>query len=327
MIHAPSKIQSLTWHDENIHRDLRNKPLRKYIPAFNSLTAIDLRPTGLPKEWSAMIVSYLKAATNLERLTLSFGSDHRKGPSILVNDMVKRCDWPSLTSLEFADASFPRSGMIKFLKKCISLRHLVFRDCSVRVLDIFKLRRAAISQLTSIVITGGSHQFLESSLLDFVNKSSSSLADLDGESIRAIPVENTIHTEKFTRDDHLTFTHTGNEGEYPYTEAEDEQEETYWSWGRVGLEREIYYWPVDNADEAKSGTTIWHFKRRNGQQWYGDGDPLEYLSDWDSDAGDEATQVPGGEEFMDFCRSSPANSGAVPTPKAILTGLMTKASA
>lgn len=210
--------------------------------------------------------------------------------------------------------------MVKFLEKCISLRHLFFRECSVSFNDIFELRKAAISQLTSIIVTGGSHQFLQSSLLGFVNKTSSSLVDLDGEFVHSIPRECTIHTEPLTRYDDLTFTGSDDLN----STGSGDKDDNHWSWGRYGPEREIYYWPVDNANEAQSETTIRHFKRRNGQIWYGDGDPLEYLSDWDSEAGDEATQAPGGKEFVEFCKSNPTNSGALPAPKAYLYGLMTK---
>lgn len=189
------KIRSLTLVDEN--RTLGYQLQSEDVPAFKSLTTIELYSMGLEHEALDLIVQCLKAATGLKRLALSFERDNSVVPSLLVTTLSQSCDWPSLTYLEITDASFPQNHMVKFLEKCISLRDLVLRECSVSVDDIFALRTATIRQLTSIVITGGEQPFLESSLLNFVNKTSSSLISLDGESVRSIPRERTIHTKPY----------------------------------------------------------------------------------------------------------------------------------
>ncbi|KAI1116735.1 hypothetical protein F5Y14DRAFT_448892 [Nemania sp. NC0429] len=321
MRQIPPKIQSLTWHDEYFHKDLGNEIRPWDLAAFKSLKIIELCPSQLSLRDSNSIVQCLRAATHLESLTLHFDRSAPPVPSVLVTTVLKWCNWPNLTYLEFTHAVFPPNDMVQFLGRCIGLRHLVLRECNISIDHILELRKAALRQLTSIIVTGGSHQLLESSLLDFVNQTSSSLVGLDGENMHLLPRDCTIHTEQSTRYEDLT---CPDDGEHT-TKFGEEHEYKYWSWGRFGKEREVHYWPVDKASEAQSDTTIWRFKRPNGEVWHSVEDPMEYLSDWDSDAGDEATPVPGGEAFPEFCKTSPTNSGAMPTPKAYLLGLMIKA--
>ncbi|CAJ2511009.1 Uu.00g066340.m01.CDS01 [Anthostomella pinea] len=66
---------------------------------------------------------------------------------------------------------------------------------------------------------------------------------------------------------------------------------TYWAWDH--FEDGTYYWEMaaEDAAYAMAKSSTWAFTRRDGATVEGD-DPLEFFSDWDSDAGDDATPAP-----------------------------------
>lgn len=76
-----------------------------------------------------------------------------------------------------------------------------------------------------------------------------------------------------------------------------------WAFGLY--ETDMWYWKEPHNVADKTGqpagwpTKLWYFKYRNGCVAYGD-DPLEFFSDWDSEAGDVSEPTPYGTPLSGF---------------------------
>ncbi|KAI8950995.1 hypothetical protein F4801DRAFT_312366 [Xylaria longipes] len=316
MNRAESNVRALSWQDENIHpTNLGNILLPIHVSAFRALTTIYLCPTGFSQEQLDLMVICLKAAINLERLSLCYDRGGLKCP--LISALAKSCACPSLISFEVSHINLFLNHMGSFLSKCTSLRHLHFRECRVLLGDVLKLRREmSPCQLTSITITSDATAnltFQESSLVDYVSRRSPLLLDSDGNLVQTLARNYRVCTES-PNDDDSTSTFSDDE-ESTLQHLRDDWQKPYWSWGRFGPRGDMYYWQVEDADEAQAETTIWSFKDRSGRTR--SGDPLEYLSDWDSEADNEATPLPYGEAYdKELYNPNPAFSGAEPPPGA-----------
>ncbi|KAI0196163.1 hypothetical protein EV127DRAFT_404112 [Xylaria flabelliformis] len=291
-----SNVRTLSRQDKlhNYRANFGTESLLKHNTAFQALTRIDLCPILFNEEQREIVISCLKAATNLEHLSLCFGRLTHN----LDFTLIDSCNWTTLTSLELFGNRFANLPLVSFLNRCTGIRHLVLQDCIVKSADILKLREKSSCQLTSIFITceAASHSYLESNLLDFVNRRSSVLLDSDGDSMETIG-NHRICTELSNGDDSMpTSSDTEEEEKESTLNHPWYWEEPYWSWGEFGPSHDIYCWQVDDIDEAQAGTTIWSFKGRNGRTLYGD--PLEYFSDIDSKDGLEITPLPWGLDFF-----------------------------
>ncbi|KAI0861985.1 hypothetical protein F4860DRAFT_513414 [Xylaria cubensis] len=292
-----SNVRTLSRQDK-LHKyraGFGTESLPKHNTAFEALTRIDLCPIVFNEEQREIVISCLKAATNLEHLSLCFGRVAHK----LEFTLIDSCTWTTLTSLELFGIGFENLPIVSFLNRCTGIRHLVLQECTVKSADILELREKSSCQLTSIFITceAASHSYPESNLLDFVNRRSSILLDSDGDPMETIR-NHRICTELSNGDDSMP---TSSD-----TEEEEEEESTlnnpwhwaepYWSWGRLPPSYDVYCWQVDDVDEAQAGTTVWSFRGCDGDILYGD--PLEYFSDIDSEDSLEITPLPWGTDFF-----------------------------
>ncbi|KAI0443338.1 hypothetical protein F4803DRAFT_515814 [Xylaria telfairii] len=236
MKHAQSNVQTLSWQDENTnYTNLGRRILCTQIDAFKGLTTIDLSPTIFSQEQCDWIVLCLKAAINLKHLSLCYERRHYEGRCPLISGLVGSCAWTSLTSIEFSYISFSKYRMmVPFLAKCTGLRQLYLRECLVYCTDIMALRQLPSRQFTSIVITGkAEYCYLESSLLDYVNRISDVLIDSDKQPIRVTPRDGCgVCTVQSPDDNDLI-----------------RQHKPHWSRARFDPDGDLHYWQADDFYE------------------------------------------------------------------------------
>ncbi|KAI1781212.1 hypothetical protein F4818DRAFT_436406 [Hypoxylon cercidicola] len=340
------RIKSLYWADERPDSSLFN--LNPEAPhAFSALTSIDLCISHFEKGDLDTVVHFLSKAEELRNLSLCFERTSPKSGRELVEDVLLWYQWPHLTSLQLGGIQLPSSMLGRFCRRhSRRLRHLTFFMCKVTVPDLVQLRGTPNLELASITIRSDNDEstlFLpQERILPFVNMASSVIIGADGEPIphnsryeirteASIYDHRTCSTAAYFDSKLNKFKHAyyntdlkeiksdgegspdeGDEGEF-----KDSQEKTYWTWRKLEpFSDETYYWQVDNAELAKAETTFWEFTNRNGLKAYGE-DPLEYFSDWDSDAGDVATPTPYCLELQEYSctfsgirRESPPPEGA-----------------
>ncbi|KAK9773211.1 hypothetical protein AB5N19_11811 [Seiridium cardinale] len=298
--------------------------------AFQCLTTLELclGSTAHDKpEEADSLVSVMIAINGLTsfKLCLEHGSKHQSAGDGILCKLLTQAKWPRLTAFELVDAFGPdlRHALLPFLRKhSASLRQLRFLHCGITMEHIMAMRKMDCLHLDAIEVlvpdTESHYLFSDTMIKAFINQESDSELLLGQ-----------YRSSKTTAQDY-----TESEEEDPYVPqlskngllfGGDDNEEyegmhggSYWKLGRLGPNWNIYYWQVgdDDIDEDAYETTSWAFVHRGGRTAQGN-DPLDYFSDWDSEAGDVAVSTPYGAAFNEFKSNNrpqgpPLPDGAVP---------------
>ncbi|KAI0014114.1 hypothetical protein F4779DRAFT_612922 [Xylariaceae sp. FL0662B] len=326
MSRAGSRIRSLGWADEETYTSLTSHLRPEASDAFSALTSINLCISRFPpiddEQSLPTFISCLSAATDLTHLSLCFERSNYRFPECLMADIFSQCHWPHLTSLHLMDVKLRKCGFHQFFKNHSSLRHLALDSCQVLYSDISAMGCSPNLRLDSITIRSGydnKHRDMsEKNLLHLINKESTDL-ELQQWELESKDMEIKTTTE-FAHDHHAwsTAVHFDWRNQSPANDESDGNEDipdeddedngefkntqppTYWAWDRFHG-GDVYYWPVEeeNAAQAQTATEYWQFTTRDGATAFGS-EPLEYFSDWDSDAGDVATPTPYCQALFDF---------------------------
>ncbi|KAI6083885.1 hypothetical protein F4821DRAFT_280520 [Hypoxylon rubiginosum] len=317
LIRNPLKIKSLHLATE-ITDGLYLNEAR--LNAFSSLTSIDLRISNISEGDLDYFSMCLLEAKELKDLSLCFErTDPGTGEQFLDNILLFET-WSHLTSLQLGGTRFSSERLGRFCRRHEQLRHLSFVMCCVTFEDLLQLTGL---QLDSITIRSDDDEYSrfisQERILAFVNgESFDTIADSE-EGFANYQITDEIRTEVSIYDHHNCGTaayfdskleqfneayssfdlmEIDLDSEEDDMEFKDSQEKTYWAWGKRG--DGTCYWRVDKAELADAETTFWKFTKWNGfAEAYGE-DPLDYFSEWDSDAGDVATPTPYCMELHEF---------------------------